>query len=138
MSFWVAASLFFGGALCHKAVTYFMNIRQGRQFTKEATEHLITFMNLMAFSFAEATNMKYLALEETNMTEEEVLKLYLIDRKMYEAWKKSLATRAFPQFPAQHMDLLPTFDWDGALAPLENIYYNNSNSQEEQEGTSNE
>ena len=121
MSFWVAAGLFFGGALCYKAATYVMNIREGRQFTKETTEHLITFMNLMAFSFAEATNMKYLALEETNMTEEEVLKLYLIDRKMYEAWKKSLAARAFPKFPAHHMDLLPTFDWDGALRSVQVI-----------------
>ena len=138
MSFWVAASLFFGGALCHKAVTYFMNIRQATQFTKETAEHLVTFMGLMALSFAEATNMKYLALEETNLTDEEVTKLFLIDRKLYEVWKRSIATKVFPQFPDQHKDLLLTFDWDGALRPLDNIYYNNSNSQGQKEGTSNE
>mgnify|MGYP001278889776 CR=1 FL=1 len=30
----------------------------------------------------------------------------------------------------KHIKLLPTFDWDGALRPLDNIYYNKPESKD--------
>ena len=123
MSFWVAASLFFGGALTHMVVSYYLNVHQSGKFVKEVTEQMLTFMTILAWDFSNALKMKYDALEESDLPDEEVDKIFEIDRGIYEAWKRSIVTKAFPTFPQKHVKLLPTFDWDGALRSLDNIYY---------------
>jgi hypothetical protein len=123
MSLWLAGSLFFGGALTHMVVSYYLNVHQSGKFIKGVTEQMLTFMTILAWDFSNALKMKYDALEETGLSDEEVDKIIEIDRGIYEAWKKSIVTKAFPEFPRKHIKLLPTFDWDGALRSLDNIYY---------------
>ena len=123
MSLWLAGSLFFGGALTHMIVYYYLNVHQSGKFVKEVTEQMLTFMTILAWDFSNALKMKYDALEETDLSDEEVDKIIEIDRGIYEAWKKSIVAKAFPAFPRKHVKLLPTFDWDGALRSLDNIYY---------------
>ncbi len=123
MSLWLAGSLFFGGALTHMVVSYYLNVHQSGKFVKEVTEQMLTFMTILAWDFSNALKMKYDALEETDLSDEEVDKIIEIDRGIYEAWKKSIVAKAFPAFPRKHVKLLPTFDWDGALRSLDNIYY---------------
>ena len=123
MSLWLAGSLFFGGALTHMIVSYYLNVHQSGKFVKEVTEQMLTFMTILAWDFSNALKMKYDALEETDLSDEEVDKIIEIDRGIYEAWKKSIVTKAFPAFPRKHVKLLPTFDWDGALRSLDSIYY---------------
>jgi hypothetical protein len=100
-----------------------MNVSQSETFVKAITQQIIVFMTVMSWGLANALNMKYTALRETEMAEEEVKKIIDIDRTIYEAWKRSLAKKAFPNFPQKHAKLLPTFDWDGALRSLDSIYY---------------
>ena len=123
MSLWLAGSLFFGGALTHMVVSYYLNVHQSGKFVKEVTEQMLTFMTILAWDFSNALKMKYDALEEADLSDEEVDKIIEIDRGIYEAWKKSIVAKAFPAFPRKHVKLLPTFDWDGALRSLDNIYY---------------
>ena len=123
MSLWVAGSLFFGGAFTHMVLSYYLNVHQSGKFVKDVTNHMLTFMTILAWDFSNALKMKYDALEESGLPDEEVDKVIEIDRTIYEAWKKSIVTKAFPAFPRKHVKLLPTFDWDGALRSLDNIYY---------------
>ena len=123
MSLWFAGSLFFGGALTHMVVSYYLNVHQSGKFVKEVTEQMLTFMTILAWDFSNALKMKYDALEESGISDDEVDKIIEIDKGIYEAWKKSIVIKAFPAFPRKHVKLLPTFDWDGALRSLDNIYY---------------
>ena len=87
-------------------VSYFMNVSQSETFVKATTQQMIVFMTVMSWGLANALNMKYTALRETEMAEEEVEKIINIDKTIYEAWKRSLAKKAFPTFPQEHVKKL--------------------------------
>ena len=123
MSLLLAGSLFFGGALSHAVLSYYLDAHQSKKFVKDTTEHMLTFISVLSWEFSNALKMKYDALEQSDMPDEELDKIIEIDRCIYEAWKRSIVIKAFPAFPQKHIKLLPTFDWDGALRPLDNIYY---------------
>lgn len=123
MDLFLAASLFFGGVFSFIVLSNFLSVYKTSKFTEEVTEQVITFLALVSYSFAEALNMKYDALRDADTPEEELEKIIQSDRILYEIWKKSIVTKAFPSYPQKHIKLLPTFDWDGALRPLDNIYY---------------
>jgi hypothetical protein len=130
MSLWLAGSLFFGGALTHMVVSYYLNVHQSGKFVKEVTEQMLTFMTILAWDFSNALKMKYEALGESDLSDEEIVKIFEIDKRMYETWKRSIIAKAFPSFPREHVKMLPTFDWDGALTSLDNIYYKPQNDEE--------
>ena len=123
MDLFLAASLFFGGVFSFIVLSNFLSVYKTSKFTEEVTEQVITFLALTSYSFAEALNMKYDALRDVGTPEEELEKIIQSDRILYEIWKKSIVTKVFPSYPQKHIKLLPTFDWDGALRPLDNIYY---------------
>ena len=136
MNLLLAASLFFGGVFSFIVLSNFLSVYKTNKFTEEVTEQIITFLALTSYSFAEALDMKYDALREAGTPEEEMEKIVQSDRILYEIWKKSIVTKAFPTYPRKHIKLLPTFDWDGALRPLDNIYY--TEEYKTQEAQSNE
>jgi len=105
MSLWLAGSLFFGGALTHMIVSYYLNVHQSGKFVKEVTEQMLTFMTILAWDFSNAIKMKYDALEESDLSDEEVDKIIEIDKGIYETWKRSIIAKAFPHFPRKHINL---------------------------------
>ena len=131
MSFIVAASLFFGGVFSFMVLSNFLSVYKTSKLTEEVTEQVITFLAIASYSFAEALNMKYDTLRDAGTPEEELEKIIQSDKILYEIWKKSIATKLFPAYPRKHVKLLPTFDWDGALRPLDNIYYNKEHKTQE-------
>ena len=135
MNIFVAASLFFGGALSFMVLSHFLSVHQSLKMTERITEQLITFLALTSYSLAEALNMKYDALRDAGTSEEEMKIAVQSDKILYEAWKRFIATKAFPTYPLKHINLLPTFDWDGALHPLDNIYYNKPEPKDKGEHT---
>jgi hypothetical protein len=130
MDLFLAASLFFGGVFSFIVLSNFLSVYRTNKFTEEVTEQIITFLALTSYSFAEALDMKYDALRDAETPEEELEKIIQSDRILYEIWKKTIVTKAFPAYPQKHIKLLPTFDWDGALRPLDNIYYNKPESKD--------
>jgi len=124
MDLFLAASLFFGGVFSFMVLSNFLSVYSTRKLTEMVTEQIITFLAITSYSFAEALNMKYDALRDADTPEEEMEKIVQSDRILYEIWKKSIVAKAFPAYPQKHIKLLPTFDWDGALRPLDDIYYN--------------
>ena len=63
-------------------------------------------------------------------------KIIEIDKNLIHVWKMQFAQKAFNNYPKQYKKILPTFDWDGALRPLDNIYY--TEEYKTQEAQSNE
>jgi hypothetical protein len=131
MNLWLAASLFFGGALSHMVLAYYLKVHQGKKFVENVTSHVLSFMTIISWSLANALSMKYDALRDSDISDDEVQKVIDIDREIYEVWKKSIVTKAFPAFPRKYIKLLPTFDWDGALRSLDNIYYRYEEAEEQ-------
>ena len=76
--------------------------------------------------------MKYDALRDAGTSEEELEKIVQSDKILYEIWKKSIVTKAFPAYPQKHIKLLPTFNWDGAAW---SVGGNHGNSQYASAGT---
>ena len=130
MSLFVAASLFFGGVFSFMVLSNFLSVYKTHKLTETVTEQVITFLAITSYSFAEALNMKYDALREAGAPEEEMEKIVHSDKILYEIWKKTIVTQAFPAYPQKHIKLLPTFDWDGALRPLDDIYYTEPESKD--------
>jgi hypothetical protein len=130
MNLFVAASLFFGGVFSFMVLSHFLSVYKTHKLTEMVTEQVITFLAITSYSFAEALNMKYDALRDAGTSEDDMEKIVQSDKILYEIWKKSIVTKAFPSFPRKHIKLLPTFDWDGALRPLDNIYYNKPESKD--------
>tara|TARA_A100001391_G_scaffold100522_1_gene66806 strand:- start:212 stop:604 length:393 start_codon:yes stop_codon:yes gene_type:complete len=130
MDFFLAASLFFGGVFSFIVLSNFLSVYKTHKLTEVVTEQVITFLAITSYSFAEALIMKYDALRDAGTSEEELEKIVQSDRILYEIWKKSIVTKAFPSYPQKHIKLLPTFDWDGALRPLDDIYYNKPQSKD--------
>tara|TARA_R100001510_G_C7485604_1_gene95650 strand:- start:35 stop:451 length:417 start_codon:yes stop_codon:yes gene_type:complete len=123
MNLLLAASLFFGGVFSFIVLSNFLSVYKTHKLTEMVTEQVITFLAITSYSFAEALNMKYDALRDAGTSEEDMAKIMQSDKILYEIWKKAIVTKAFPAYPRKHIKLLPTFDWDGALRPLDNIYY---------------
>ncbi len=130
MDLFLAASLFFGGVFSFMVLSNFLSVYSTHKLTETVTEQIITFLAITSYSFAEALNMKYDALRDAGTAEEEMEKIVQSDRILYEIWKKSIVTKAFPEYPQKHIKLLPTFDWDGALRPLDDIYYTEPESKD--------
>ena len=130
MDFFLAASLFFGGVFSFIVLSNFLSVYKTHKLTEVVTEQVITFLAITSYSFAEALIMKYDALRDAGTSEEELEKIIQSDKILYEIWKKSIVTKAFPSYPQKHIKLLPTFDWDGALRPLDDIYYNKPQSKD--------
>jgi hypothetical protein len=124
MSLLLASSLFFGGALSYIVIAKFLNVKQNFKFTIKVTEQIITLLSLSSYSLAEALKMKYQALRDSEIDELELQKIMQIDKTIIHSWKMYFAKKVFPAYPPEFTKILPTFDWDGALRPLDDIYYN--------------
>ena len=131
MSFIVAASLFFGGVFSFMVLSNFLSVYKTHKLTEMVTEQIITFLAITSHSFAEALNMKYDALLDAGTSKEDMVRIVQSDKIIYEIWKKTIITKAFPAYPQKHIGLLPTFDWDGALRPLDDIYYSEKGENQE-------
>ena len=136
MDFFLAASLFFGGVFSFMVLSNFLSVYETHKLTEMVTEQIITFLAITSYSFAEALNMKYDALRDAGTSEEDLEKIIHSDKVLYEIWKRTIVSKVFPKYPQKHIKLLPTFDWDGALRPLDNIYY--TEEYKTQEAQSNE
>ena len=128
MSLWLAASLFFGGTFSYIVVSRFLNLYHGLRVTTEMTNQLIAFLSMVSMDLAMVIKMKYENLRDSGISEEEIEKIVQIDKSVYHSWKMSFARKMFPLYPRKFRNLLHTFDWDGALKPIDDIYYNESES----------
>jgi hypothetical protein len=130
MNMWLAASLFFGGALSSVVISKFLNLYQGLQFTTELTQQLVNFLAMASQDLSMTLKMKYEALEDASVEKDEIEKIIQIDKQIIRAWKLSFAKKVYPYYPKRFRKMLLTFDWDGALRPLDNIYYNKPESKD--------
>ena len=99
MNLFVAASLFFGGVFSFMVLSHFLSVYKTHKLTEMVTEQVITFLAITSYSFAEALNMKYDALRDAGTSEDDMEKIVQSDRILYEIWKKTIVTKAFPAFP---------------------------------------
>jgi len=112
----------------HIVLCKFLNIYYGLKFTSEMTNQLVTFLSMISLDVSTVLKMKYENIKDCDMSDEEIKKTFQIDKKIYYSWKMSFARKMLPLYPRKFRNLLHTFDWDGALKPIDDIYYNESES----------
>jgi hypothetical protein len=122
MDIWIAATLFFGGAICHAFLSRVMRTYQCLRFTVELTNQIITLISLVAHDLSIALKKKYNSLEEAGMSEEDISLEKKTDQHIIKSWKILFAQKTFAAYPKAFKSLLTNFDWDGALKPLDDIY----------------
>ena len=124
MNLLLAASLFFGGIFSYIVLCNFLGIRRARKVAETIEESLVTYLAIVALSFSEIVQLKYEALRESNASQKFIDRTLEEDHKIYEAWKHRFAIEMGDHFPIKFKDMIPNYDWDGALSSLENTYYN--------------
>ena len=122
MNIWIAATLFFGGALCHAFMSRLIRTYQCLKFTVELTNKLVTLVSLVSYDLSVALKKKYDSLEESGMSPEQISIEKKTDKHIIKSWKIVFAQKTFASYPKVFRILLTNFDWDGALKPLDDIY----------------
>ena len=124
MNLLLAVSLFFGGIFSYIVLSNFLGIRRARKVAETIEESLVTYLAIVALGFSEIVQLKYEALRESNASQEFIDRTLEEDHKIYEAWKHRFAIEMGDHFPIKFKDMIPNYDWDGALRSLDYTYYN--------------
>jgi hypothetical protein len=66
--------------------------------------------------------MKYETLEAAGISEEEIEEVRSQEAVLFETWKMNFALSIYNNYPKQFRKYLISFDWDGALDDLNDIY----------------
>jgi ABC-type transport system involved in cytochrome bd biosynthesis fused ATPase/permease subunit len=122
MDFWVAASLFFGGALSHLILQRFLTAYSLLKVTTQLSNDLVDLTKAVASSLSRIQKMKYETLEAAGISEEEIEEVRSQEAVLFETWKMNFALSIYNNYPKQFRKYLISFDWDGALDDLNDIY----------------
>jgi len=122
MDFWIAASLFFGGALSHLILQRFLNAYSLLKVTTQISDDLVDLTKAVASSLSRIQKMKYDTLKATGIPEEEIDEVREQEAILFETWKMNFALSIYNNYPKQFKKYLISFDWDGALDDLNDIY----------------
>ena len=122
MELWVAASLFFGGAITHLILQRFLTAYSLTKLTEQVSEDLVRLTQGVAGSLSTIQKIKYESLETSGFSEEEIEELREQEMVLFETWKMNFALNIYNNYPKQFRKYLISFDWDGALEEMNDIY----------------
>ena len=122
MEFWIAASLFFGGALSHLILQRFLTAYSLLKVTTQLSDDLVDLTKAVASSLSRIQKMKYDNLKVAGIPEEEIDEVREQEAILFETWKMNFALNIYNNYPKQFRKYLISFDWDGALDDLNDIY----------------
>tara|TARA_R110000744_G_scaffold352764_1_gene459016 strand:+ start:1034 stop:1405 length:372 start_codon:yes stop_codon:yes gene_type:complete len=122
MDLWLAASLFFGGALSYGIVVKLLTIGSSMEFVTQMTDHTVTFLNTTIHDIAFIKGIKYDSLKTTNVPEEQIELIKQIDEETFKMWKEVMFLKMLDCFPKNHRHLLRKYDWVKVTKPLDDLY----------------
>ena len=88
MELWLAASLFFGGALCYGIVAKVMDIGHSYEFVKKTTDQVVMLLISTSQDVAFIKSIKYETMESMDIPDEQVELVKRLDAETFRAWKE--------------------------------------------------
>jgi hypothetical protein len=122
MELWLAASLFFGGALCYGIVAKFMKIVHSYEFVKKTTDQMVMLLISVSQDVAFIKSLKYETMESMNLPEEQLELVKKLDAETFEAWKEMTFLKIVQIYPKQYVKLLNGYDWSKVTQSVDELY----------------
>jgi|TARA_R110000796_G_scaffold235229_1_gene354201 hypothetical protein len=122
MEFWLAASLFFGGALCYGIVAKVMDIGHSYKFVKKTTDQMVMLLISVSQDVAFIKSLKYETMEDMKVPEEQIELVKKLDDETFKAWKEITFLKIVQIYPKQYVKLLNGYDWSKVTQSVDNLY----------------
>jgi len=113
---------FFAGALSSQIFSKILAISHAVVILKDATNQILKLMGTTAEDVAFIKAMKFQALHEADIDQEQIDRVKKIDEHAFNNWKASMITKLIVNYPRQYRHMLKFYDWAGAMKVLDNIY----------------
>tara|TARA_Y100000593_G_scaffold30850_1_gene61044 strand:+ start:210 stop:632 length:423 start_codon:yes stop_codon:yes gene_type:complete len=113
---------FFAGAILSQIFSKVLAISHVAILLKDVTNQILKLIGTTAEDVAFVKAMKFQALHDAGIDEEQIERIKKIDEQAFNNWKVSLITKMIVGYPRHYRHILGFYDWDGAMKVLNNIY----------------
>ena len=113
---------FFAGAISSQLFSKLLAISHIAVLLKDATNQILKLIGSTAEDVAFIKAMKFQALYDAGVEEEQIEKIKKVDEQTFNNWKASMITKLIVGYPRHHRHMLGFYDWDGAMKVLNNVY----------------
>tara|TARA_Y100000593_G_scaffold76602_1_gene141636 strand:- start:51 stop:470 length:420 start_codon:yes stop_codon:yes gene_type:complete len=113
---------FFAGALLSQIFSKLLAIAHMAGLLKEITDQILKLIGTTAEDVAFVKAMKFQALHDAGIDQEQIERVRKIDEQTFNSWKVSLITKLLVHYPRSFRYTLAFYDWDSAMKVLDDIY----------------
>jgi len=122
MELWLAASLFFGGALCYGIIAKVMDIGHSYDFVKSTTDQIVMLLLSTSQDIAFIKSLKYETMKEFETPEEQLELIKKLDAATFNAWKEMTYLKMVEVYPKHYAKLLNNYDWTKVTQSVDKLY----------------
>ena len=122
MELWLAASLFFGGALCYGIIAKLMDLGHTYTHVKETTDKLVFLLISVSQDVAFIKKLKYETMEQMEIPEVEIETVKKLDKEHFEAWKNVCLLKFLQFYPKNYKKILSDYDWSKVTKSVDELY----------------
>ena len=122
MELWLAASLFFGGALCYGIAAKMMGIGHSYDFVKSTTDQIVMLLLSTSQDIAFIKSLKYETMESIETSEEQLELVKKLDAATFNAWKEMTYLKMIEVYPKHYAKILNNYDWTKVTQSVDKLY----------------
>ena len=122
MELWLAASLFFGGAISFWVITKVIDIGHTYTFVKETTDQVVMLLISCSHDVAFMKKIKYETMESMDIDKEQIKLLKSIDKQTFDAWRDVCYLKMLQVYPKQYAKILNGYDWSKITKSVDELY----------------
>jgi len=122
MELWLAASLFFGGALSYGIIAKVMGIGHCYTLVKKVTDDIVMLLISTSQDVAFIKSLKYDTMKELEVEEEQLELIKKIDEATFKAWKDMTYIKMVEVYPKQYASILKQYDWSKVTQSVDKLY----------------
>ena len=122
MELWLAASSFFGGALCYGIVAKVMDIGHSYEFVKKTTDQVVMLLISTSQDVAFIKSIKYETMESMDIPDEQVELVKKLDAETFRAWKEITFLKMVEVYPKHYAKMLNKYDWSKVTQSVDKLY----------------
>ena len=122
MELWLAASLFFGGALSYAAVAKLIDIGHTYTHVKETTDKMVFLLISVSKDVAFIKKLKYETMEQMGLPEIEIETAKKLDKEYFESWKSICLLKFFQFFQKSYKKILGDYEWTKVRKSVDELY----------------
>lgn len=123
----VESAWFFGGVLSFIIISRILRYGRMLLFANNVLVQCLKLLANISSDVALAKVIKYKALEDSGIPEEQIEAIKSVDEQTLKNWKISTIAAFITTFPKQYRGMLRFYDWDGAMKVLDDIYKKEGN-----------